>query len=113
MTEPEVSLSSPIEDQFMEYMAMKITFGNKSSLKKNIESIQFWQVHSHRFPLLAELAFSMLAIQGSSGASERMFSSGGWHTAGRKNCLKNENLSNKVFLSQNKNIIRPHLFKDM
>ena len=113
MDAPEESVSSPIEDQFMEYMAMKITFGNKNSLKKNIDSIKFWQVHSHRFPLLAEVAFSMLAIQGSSGASERMFSSGGWHRTGRKNCLKNENLSNKVFLSQNKNLLRPHLFKDM
>jgi hAT family C-terminal dimerisation region len=63
--------------------------------------IQFWEEHKSRFPMLAQVAFSILAIPASSGASERMFSKAGWLSGDRKNRLNGENFRSQVFLSGN------------
>ena len=77
-----------------------------------IDSIRFWRDMSQQFPLLSKLAYSLLALQSSSAASEREFSIAGWHCAGRKNRLDKENLAAKTFLSCNKNLLRSQIFND-
>ena len=62
---------------------------------------QFWEEHKSRFPMLSQVAFSILAIPASSGASERMFSTAGWLSGDRKNRLSGENFRSQVFLSGN------------
>ena len=46
---------------------------------------QFWQGNRQRFPDLTDMDLTLVAVQVSYGASERMFSLGGWHTGGREN----------------------------
>ena len=48
-----------------------------------------------------QVAFSILAIPASSGASEKMFSTAGWLSGDRKNRLSGENFRSQVFLSGN------------
>ncbi|KAI9559669.1 hypothetical protein GHT06_013674 [Daphnia sinensis] len=78
----------------------------------HIDSILFWTKAEQklRFPFLQRLALSLLAIPASSGASEREFSVAGWQTVGRKNRTTGEHLAAKVFLSCNKDLLRPLLF---
>jgi len=94
-------------------MGMELSFGPKNSIKAIIESITWWNEPRQRarFPLLSRFAISLLAVQASSGSCERMFSIAGWHTAGRKNRLDKERLAAKVFLSANKKLFAPYLFK--
>lgn len=77
-----------------------------------IHSISFWTKEEQqlRFPFLQRLSQSLLAIPASSGSSERAFSVAGWQTVGRKNRTTGENLAAKVFLSCNKDLLRPLLF---
>jgi len=67
---------------------------------------QFWEEHKSRFPMLSQVAFSILAIPASSGASERMFSTAGWLSGDRKNRLSGENFRSQVFLSGNLSTVK-------
>ena len=57
--------------------------------------IQFWQGNRQRFPDLTDMDLTLVAVQVSYGASEWMFSLGGWHTGGRKNWLEKTNLAKR------------------
>ena len=76
-------------------------------------SLGFWMRNSKRFPKLFKLALTLIAIQASSGESERMFSVSGWHTAGKKNRLCKDQLERKTFLSVNKDLLRCQIFKKL
>ena len=81
-SEDAESFSTPapeaIEAEFLDYMTIK--FAKDSSET----SLAFWLRNSVRFPKLYRLALTLIAIQASSGESERVFSVSGWHTSGKK-----------------------------
>lgn len=72
--------------------------------------ISYWKDLSGRFPYLSKLAFNLLVIPVSSASSEREFSISGWHCLGRKNRTEEEVLAAKVFLTCNRDLLRPLLF---
>lgn len=74
------------------------------------DAILYWKDNAARFPYLTKLAFSLLAIPASSASAERAFSAAGWHCLGRKNRTTQDFLASKVFLTCNKDILRPMLF---
>jgi hypothetical protein len=74
------------------------------------DAILYWKDNAARFPYLTKLAFSLLAIPASSASAEREFSAAGWHCLGRKNRTTQDALASKVFLTCNKDILRPMLF---
>lgn len=74
------------------------------------DAILYWKDNAARFPYLTKLAFSLLAIPASSASAERQFSAAGWHCLGRKNRTTQDVLASKVFLTCNKDILRPMLF---
>ena len=76
------------------------------------DSLGFWLRNSKRFPKLSKLALTLIAIQASSGESERMFSVSGWHTAGKKRLCRDQ-LERKTFLSVNKDLLRCTIFREL
>ena len=98
-----------IEQELPDYMTIKFPIKNYESE----DSLGFWMRNSKRFPKLFKLALTLIAIQASSGESERMFSVSGWHTAGEKNRLCKDQLERKTFLSVNKDLLRCQIFKKL
>lgn len=100
-----------IEIELLEYMEMGLpSILDKEGKPEMIDSLGFWKENVARFPHLSKLGFSLLSLQCSSTASERLFSIAGWHCQGRKNRLEKENLAAKVFLTCNKDLLRSHIF---
>ncbi|KZS02566.1 Uncharacterized protein APZ42_000347 [Daphnia magna] len=60
---------------------------------------------------MKNLAYNILSIPVSSAAAEREFSVSGWHSLGRKNRTTGVTLAAKVFLTCNKDLLRPLFFK--
>ena len=98
-----------VQAEFAAYFATPVRLAEDGKPVKQ-DPIAFWISESKRFPSLARLSLSLLAIQASSAESERLFSAGGWHTEGRKNRLEKEQLTNKVFLSCNKRLFSKVIF---
>ena len=92
-TPSDVGPVDNLSAEFEDYECMAI----KHDPKSPIDPITFWLSNSTRFSKLCKLAYTLIATQASSGESERIFSTAGWHTAGRKNRLEGERLSQKVF----------------
>jgi hypothetical protein len=74
------------------------------------DTINYWKDNADRFPFLKNLAYNILSIPVSSAAAEREFSASGWHTLGRKNRTTGVTLAAKVFLTCNKDLLRPLFF---
>ncbi len=106
-------IAKEIERQVADYLGMKISFKrdiNGAFIK--IDQIAFWRDHaiSSRFPNLVNLSLSLISIQASSAASERLFSAAGWLCHGKKNRLDKDQLAAKTFMSCNKNLLRDVIF---
>ncbi|KZS09543.1 Uncharacterized protein APZ42_026213 [Daphnia magna] len=102
---------SKIELELLHYIAMDLDAHVLwvEGICQKIDSLVFWTSQRNRFPYLSKLAFTLLALQASSAPSEREFSIAGWHCACRKNRTDKDNLAAKVFISCNKDILRPLL----
>lgn len=72
--------------------------------------LKFWEKEALHFPHLSKLSVSLLIVQASSGASERMFSKSGWMSSCRLNRIEKDLLEAKTFLSCNKELFREILF---
>jgi len=68
--------------------------------------LKFWEREALHFPQLSKLSVSLLIVQPSSGASERMFSKSGWMSLCRLNRMEKDLLEAKTFLSFNKKMFR-------
>ena len=64
--------------------------------------LKFWEREALHFPYLSKLSVSLLIVQASFGASERMFSKSGWMSLCRLNQIEKDLLEAKKFLSFNK-----------
>ncbi|OQV24208.1 hypothetical protein BV898_02155 [Hypsibius exemplaris] len=65
----------------------------------------FWRGNVGFFPLLSPLALDILAIPASSAPSERLFSTAGFDTAGRRNRLTGLNLERHVLIQKNRSLL--------
>ena len=69
-------------------------------LKLSEKPLQWWRIHRHSFPHLAELAQKYLAIVATS-TSERLFSTAGNIINSKRAVLSTEHVNELVFLHEN------------
>lgn len=72
----------------------------------------WWSKYEHKFPSLSVLARSILVIQASSVASERIFSTAGDIVTSQRSRLTSDNVNNLVFLNKNHTLL-PKSLKDV
>ena len=88
---------SPIERQLDSYFALTAA----SNFSQKGEPSKFWIDRADQYPELSTFALDVLIIQCSSAPSERLFSTAGEATSGKKNRLSGERLEQKVFVRRN------------
>ncbi|GFR23521.1 zinc finger BED domain-containing protein 1 [Trichonephila clavata] len=87
--------SQEAEKELNEYLSMpRVSFEH--------DPLDWWKVHYESFPSLKVLARKYLCIQGSSVASERVFSSGGSVITRQRASLLPKHAEMQIFLSHNK-----------
>ena len=74
-------------------------------LPEDIDALQFWIDNETMYPLLASVAMDILTIPGSSAPIERVFSTAGLCTGGKRNRLADKDLEREVLLCKNKNYL--------
>ena len=72
-----------------------------ATLSENKDPISFWVNNEAAYPLLSSLAVDFLCIPASSAPVERIFSTAGESTCGRRNRLANENLEREILIRKN------------
>ena len=97
----EVSL----EKEFEDYM--------KEGSTGTINPLVWWKCHAQKFPLLAELARTYLAVPATSVPSERAFSTTGMTVTKQRAALDSETVDALVFLNKNLRSNAPLLAKDV
>ena len=87
---------SPQEEQLQLYLSdMKVP-------QEEIDAIDFWVANKARFPDIAPVALDVLVIPASSTPIERVFSSTGLVTAGRRCRLSAKQLEREILIKKNK-----------
>ena len=71
---------------------------SSNSLDDDRDPFIFWQQNEYAYPLLSKAAFDLLSTPPSSTPVERIFSTGGEATTGKRNRLANHNLEREVLL---------------
>ena len=71
-----------------------------------LDPLVFWASEKQTYPLLSEVAADILVIPGSSAPVERVFSSAGESTTGKRNRLKDENLEREILLRKNRQYLQ-------
>jgi hypothetical protein len=87
-----------VEIELKNYLSMPKTMLNQDPLT-------WWKSHGESFPSLRVIAKKLLAVQGTSVPSERVFSAGGNVITKNRASLLPKNAEMQVFLAQNRNII--------
>lgn len=77
-------------------------FETVESLADSVDPLEYWESQSHEYPLISAVAVDILAIPATSAPVERVFSSAGESTAGKRNRLSDKNLEREVLLKKNK-----------
>ena len=93
----QVQPQRPIENQLNCYLTSAVATG----FPQREEPSKFWIDNLALYPDLGAFALDVLTIQCSSAPSERLFSTAGEATAGKKNRLSGEKLEQKVFVRRN------------
>ena len=93
-TEGEDEGESGIEDECKRYFTERL-------LPRNSDPLEWWKLNEFRFPNLAVVAKSVLAIPATSTSSVRLFSTAGLTVTKLRNCLKPDNVNALVFLNKN------------
>jgi hypothetical protein len=107
--DPEIQRSN-IETELLDYFHFASHEFDPSKDPPVQDVISYWKDLSGRFPYLSKLAYNLLVIPVSSASSERKFSIAGLHCLGHKKRTVEEVLAEKVFLTCNKDLLRPLLF---
>lgn len=69
------------------------------------DPIQYWIGQQANYPLISPVAIDLLMIPGSSAPVERVLSTAGDSTIGKRNRLSNHNLEREVLLKKNKHFL--------
>lgn len=67
------------------------------------DPLSFWIQNQEKYSSMASCAFDVLTIPGSSVPVERVFSTAGHATMGKRNRLTDQNLKREVIIRKNKN----------
>jgi len=92
----QAAKKQPGEEELGRYLAIV------HSVPDDIDPINFWVQQEKDYPLSASLAVDLLSIPGSSAPIERVFSTTGESSSGKRNCLSAKNLEREVLLCKNK-----------
>lgn len=69
------------------------------------DPFEYWLSQQATYPLLSSIAVDILTIPGSSAPVERVFSTAGESTMGKRNRLSDHNLEREVLLRKNKHFL--------
>ena len=78
---------------------------DQSVYDENMDALDFWIENQQKYPDLALVAFDLLVIPASTTPIERVFSTAGIATAGRRNRLCAHRLEREVFIKKNKHFL--------
>lgn len=73
-------------------------FGATHIIDDKVDPVIFWVQQDKNYPLLSTVAKDVLIIPGSSAPVERVFSTAGESTCGKRNRLSDKNLEREVLL---------------
>lgn len=94
----EISCSGSQSDEEIELEKYASCF----QMDEDEDPIAFWHENAIMYPLLSNVAFDLLSTPASTAPVERVFSTGGEVTTGKRNRLTASNLERQIFLTQNK-----------
>ncbi len=80
---------------------VRLYASSELDINEDIDPLQFWMENESTYPLLASLAFDVLSIPASSAPVERVFSTAGLVSSGRRNRLSDRNLEREIMLKRN------------
>ena len=72
------------------------------NVDEKVDPVEFWIENEKTYPSLAPVACDLLIIPASSALIERVFSTAGQITSGKRNRLNDRNLEREVLLKKNK-----------
>ena len=88
------------EQQLNQYIECRV-----SKEEKKLDPYEYWLMKKNEYPDLSQIACKILAFPASTAPVERIFSSRGEATKGKRNRLTNNNLEREIFLCRNKRYI--------
>ena len=74
-------------------------------LKEDADILDFWVQHEQIYPDIANIAFDVLTIPASSAPVERVFSTAGHVSAGKRNRISGVKLEREVLIKKNKSFL--------
>ena len=87
------------EEQLDAYIGDHMVFGEK------LDAIDFWIQNQDKYPDLAPIALDLLVIPATSTPIERVFSTAGPMTSGKRNRLSAKRLEREVMIKKNKGFL--------
>ena len=79
-------------------------FDSVETLAESADPLCYWE-EVKEYPLLSTIALDVLAIPASSAPIERVFSTAGDSTSGKRNRLADKNLEREILLKKNKHFL--------
>jgi len=79
---------------------LKLYESSELDIGEDIDPLQFWLENESTYPLLASLAYDILSIPASSTPVERLFSTAGLVSSGRRNRISDRSLEREVMLKE-------------
>ena len=98
--EDDMTQISMQEHQINDYMKSKT-----SKEGKRLDPYDYWIKKKNDYPCISQVACEILATPASTALVERIFSSGGEVTRGKRNRLADKHLEREIFLRRNKKYI--------
>lgn len=81
-------------------------FAETPSISEDADVFEFWTKHESLYPDVADIAFDLLTIPASSAPVERLFSTAGSVSAGKRNRISGDKLEREVFIKKNKHFLQ-------
>ena len=92
--------SFPGEQELQMYMTVGM-----SAVSSSLVPVSMWMEQSTKYPTLSTLAIDTLIIPESSAPVERVFSTAGNATIGKRNRLADKNLEREILIRKNKDYL--------
>ena len=80
-------------------------FDSVEALAEHADPISYWEGMMQEYPLISSVALDILSIPASSAPIERVFSTAGESTIGKRNRLADHNLEREIILKKNKHYL--------
>lgn len=80
-------------------------FQSVESAAEKVDPLTYWIDQEDQYPLLSAVAVDILAIPATSAPVERVFSTAGESTVGKRNRLSDKNLECEVLLRKNRHFL--------